>query len=140
MPLRIHAHCGMQTKIKNKAIIRWIKKERKRWLVCYLNAMFEAIKLPASISDLDSGLTDMDRNALSHFRRRWKKRISKWKGLKDGRLLRRLFCLLLICFDDWLIRSQGVFFGFFVYLWRKGKRFNCVAYLFCITNKMLFYF
>jgi hypothetical protein len=30
--------------------------------------MFKTVKLPASISDLDTGLTNVDRNALSHFR------------------------------------------------------------------------
>lgn len=30
--------------------------------------MFKAVKLPASIADLNSGLSDVDRNALPHFR------------------------------------------------------------------------
>ena len=29
--------------------------------------MLEAVKFPASIADLNTGLTDVDRNALSHF-------------------------------------------------------------------------
>lgn len=29
--------------------------------------MLEAVQLPAGISDLDTGLTDVDRNALPHF-------------------------------------------------------------------------
>jgi hypothetical protein len=29
--------------------------------------MLEAVKFPAGISDLNTGLTDVDRNALSHF-------------------------------------------------------------------------
>lgn len=32
-----------------------------------LNGMLEAIKLPASISDLNAGLANVDGNALSHF-------------------------------------------------------------------------
>lgn len=32
----------------------------------YLNAVFEAKEFPASISDLNSSLTDVNRNALSH--------------------------------------------------------------------------
>lgn len=35
----------------------------------YLNAMLEAVKLPARISDLNTGLTDVNRDALSHLRR-----------------------------------------------------------------------
>ena len=30
--------------------------------------MLEAVELPASVSDLDTGLTDVDRDTLSHFR------------------------------------------------------------------------
>ena len=33
-----------------------------------LNAMFKAVKLPAGVSDLDTSLTDVDRDALPHFR------------------------------------------------------------------------
>ena len=33
-----------------------------------LNAMLEAVKFPGSIADLNTSLTDVDRNALSHFR------------------------------------------------------------------------
>jgi hypothetical protein len=32
----------------------------------YLNAMFEAVQLPARVSDLDTGLADVDRDALPH--------------------------------------------------------------------------
>jgi hypothetical protein len=39
-----------------------------RHLAIRLNAVLEAIELPASISDLDTGLTNVDRDALSHFR------------------------------------------------------------------------
>lgn len=35
--------------------------------VRYLNTVLEAVELPAGISDLDTGLTDVDRDALSHF-------------------------------------------------------------------------
>ena len=35
----------------------------------YLDTVLETVKLPAGISDLDTGLTDVDWNALSHFRR-----------------------------------------------------------------------
>jgi hypothetical protein len=34
----------------------------------YLNTVLETIQLPACISDLNAGLTDMDRDALSHCR------------------------------------------------------------------------
>jgi hypothetical protein len=37
-------------------------------LSTYLNTVFEAVQLPACISDLDTGLTDVDRDALSHGR------------------------------------------------------------------------
>ena len=32
----------------------------------YLNAMLKAVQLPARVSDLDTGLADVDRNALPH--------------------------------------------------------------------------
>lgn len=35
----------------------------------YLNAMLEAVEFPAGIADLDTGLADVDWNALSHFLR-----------------------------------------------------------------------
>ena len=35
----------------------------------YLNAMLEAVKLPAGVADLDPGLPDVDRDALSQLRR-----------------------------------------------------------------------
>jgi len=33
----------------------------------YLNAVFKAIEFPAGVSNLDTGLANVDRNALSHF-------------------------------------------------------------------------
>lgn len=33
----------------------------------YLNTMLEAVKFPASITDLNTGLTDVNADALSHF-------------------------------------------------------------------------
>lgn len=45
-----------------------------------LNAMFKAVKLPTSIADLDTGLSNVDRNALSHFRRFSKKRRTRKIG------------------------------------------------------------
>lgn len=30
--------------------------------------MFEAVEFPTGVTDLNSGLTDVNRNALSHFR------------------------------------------------------------------------
>jgi len=40
-------------------------------LAIRLDTMFETVKLPAGVSDLDTGLADVDRNALSHFRWVW---------------------------------------------------------------------
>jgi hypothetical protein len=37
-----------------------------RHLAIWLDAMLEAIQLPAGIADLDAGLADVDRDALSH--------------------------------------------------------------------------
>ena len=34
----------------------------------YLDSMLEAVELPAGVADLDTGLSDVDRNALSHLR------------------------------------------------------------------------
>lgn len=42
----------------------------ERGIALYLNAMLEAVKLPTRVSDLDSGLTNVDRDTLSHFLRR----------------------------------------------------------------------
>lgn len=39
--------------------------------------MLEAVKLPASVADLDTGLTDVDRNALPHFRKFRGKKLEK---------------------------------------------------------------
>lgn len=38
----------------------------------HLNAMFEAVEFPTGISDLNTGLTNVDRNALSSFSEIWK--------------------------------------------------------------------
>ncbi|GAA4642816.1 hypothetical protein GCM10023197_08520 [Gordonia humi] len=40
-----------------------------RHLAIRLDAMLKAVKLPAGIANLDTSLTDVDRNALSHFDR-----------------------------------------------------------------------
>ncbi|MDF5361655.1 hypothetical protein P3687_25370, partial [Vibrio parahaemolyticus] len=40
-----------------------------RHLSIGLNAVFKAIEFPAGVSDLDTGLTNVDRDALSHFQR-----------------------------------------------------------------------
>ena len=48
-----------------------IDEDEKKW---YLNAVLEAIKFPARIADLDTGLADVDRDALSHFSREKLKR------------------------------------------------------------------
>lgn len=56
-----------------------------------LNGMLEAIKLPASISDLNAGLANVDGNALSHFS----------EGYRGQRLLRR-FSGPMIRFSVWL--------------------------------------
>jgi hypothetical protein len=45
----------------------------------YLDAVLEAVKFPARIADLDTGLTDVDGNALPHFRIE----ISN-KGIEEG--------------------------------------------------------
>jgi hypothetical protein len=39
-----------------------------RHLPIRLNAMLQAVELPTGIADLNSGLSNVDRNALSHFR------------------------------------------------------------------------
>jgi hypothetical protein len=38
-----------------------------------LDAVLEAVKFPAGIADLNTSLTNVDWDALSHFRRKWKK-------------------------------------------------------------------
>jgi len=39
---------------------------KRNWTDRYLNAMLEAVELPARVSDLDTGLADVDRDALPH--------------------------------------------------------------------------
>ena len=63
----------------------------------YLDAMLKAVKLPASISDLNTGLTNVDRNALSHFRfegisttKKLKKKLTEALTVRRRRLSRRL--------------------------------------------------
>jgi hypothetical protein len=53
-------------------------KTKAKWTDRYLNAMLKAVELPARVSDLDTGLADVDRDALPHgvggrvvVRRRW---------------------------------------------------------------------
>lgn len=46
--------------------------------------MFEAVKFPASVSDLNTGLTDVDRDALSHFRRRLDLRYDRKLEIKNS--------------------------------------------------------
>lgn len=41
--------------------------EKRKGKGMYLNAMLEAVEFPAGVSDLNTGLTDVNRNALSHF-------------------------------------------------------------------------
>jgi hypothetical protein len=48
-------------------------------LAIRLNAVLEAVKFPASISNLDTGLSNVDRDALSHFRWGRRKRNPKKK-------------------------------------------------------------
>ena len=45
--------------------------------ISHLDAMLEAVKFPAGIANLNTGLADVDRDALSHF------------SLRKGRELRR---------------------------------------------------
>lgn len=53
----------MQTKLTNTDPSTELKKDK------YLDAMLETVKLPAGIADLNTSLTNVNRNALSHFRR-----------------------------------------------------------------------
>nr|CAB3498375.1 unnamed protein product [Digitaria exilis] len=43
-----------------------MRKRKDKWTGLYLNAMLEAVELPARVSDLDTGLADVDRDALPH--------------------------------------------------------------------------
>jgi hypothetical protein len=77
----------MRSKIELKNINPNLRSEIEKWkretLIRYLNAVFETVEFPAGISDLDTGLTNVDWNALSHFlgkiERTKKKRNRKWK-------------------------------------------------------------
>jgi len=68
----------------------------------YLDAVLQAVEFPAGISDLNTSLTNVDRNALSHFRwlrdeRKQQKQI-RWKkegDLERKRLSRRLLGKIL---------------------------------------------
>ena len=50
----------------------------------YLNAMLEAIELPARISDLNASLANVDGNALSHYLRDENGRKKKKKKKKEN--------------------------------------------------------
>lgn len=53
----------------------------------YLDTVLEAVKFPARIADLDTGLTDVDRNALPHFRidiSTKKKQKRNLRGFEEG--------------------------------------------------------
>lgn len=43
------------------------KLEKQKEREVNLNAMFKAVKLPAGVTDLNTGLADVDRDTLSHF-------------------------------------------------------------------------
>ena len=51
--------------------------------------MLKAVKLPTGVSDLDTGLTDVDRDALPHFRFAEDLRFAekkKWEGVYEDAL------------------------------------------------------
>ena len=54
----------------------------------YLNAMLEAVKLPARVSDLDTGLADVDRDAFPHgvWRVRRRRRLRGNRKRRGGKL------------------------------------------------------
>ena len=76
--------------------------------------MLEAVKFPASIADLNTGLTDVDRNALSHFsqiqnlRAKLTEIIKRKRKIKDDRRLSRR---LSKC--ELRVRLRG--FGFYIW-------------------------
>ena len=59
--MKFHTNLGSK---KNKNT-----NQGRVWQYWYLNTMLETVKLPAGISDLDTGLTNVDWDALSHFLR-----------------------------------------------------------------------
>lgn len=64
---------------------------RRREEELYPNAMLEAVKFPAGIANLDTGLTNVDRDALSHFLRKIEGIIEEALEIgRDGRAKGRL--------------------------------------------------
>ena len=64
------------------------KINQKRWetkIDEYLDAVLEAVELPACIADLDPSLADVDRDALSHLRILSKKISKKIENAEEGR-------------------------------------------------------
>lgn len=51
--------------------------------------MLEAVEFPAGVSDLNTGLTDVNRNALSHFPEKKKKEIGKQRERIGNRRRRK---------------------------------------------------
>lgn len=118
-----------------KQEIAMFEKALETLICCYLNAVLEAVEFPAGISDLDTGLTDVDWNALSHFlgkiKRTSKTLEMKWKwnrrefDLSEGRLLRRLLPLL----ELWSVSVGSSLMGELFYIERtKRERTNFEMY------------
>lgn len=57
---------SIQNKIKTKFRLKWNEGNGPWHHAVGLNAMFEAVKLPAGVSDLNTGLTDVNADDFSH--------------------------------------------------------------------------
>jgi hypothetical protein len=88
-------HKSQQQKKKNQKEMNGKAKEANEWR-SHLDAMLEAVEFPARIADLNTGLTDVDRNALSHFLRdlrRLKERNCRTRKIEERKENLRATCI-----------------------------------------------
>lgn len=129
-------------KIEIKHEIEQIKQrnadlEHREWKI-YLNTVFNAVQLPASIADLDPCLADVNRNALSHLRRRrWGTREGgggeEERDLKGRRVRRRRPMLPILEPRGTIYRTFGCYYRVVVRELRKVTLFwNLLTWMYII--------
>ena len=76
----------------------FMKRERERRR--YLDAMLEAVQLPTGIANLNSSLTDMDRDALSFSLFGWKENVIREKERERKRRHKQTKAFIKTPLDD----------------------------------------
>ncbi|EFJ17551.1 hypothetical protein SELMODRAFT_420969 [Selaginella moellendorffii] len=59
-------YTGLCPRSSRLSRLRFAEWQSSFWFVSHLDAVLQAVELPAGVADLDPGLTDVDRDALSH--------------------------------------------------------------------------